>query len=194
MPTDGAHAKFLYTILKQLDLKSIDWNAVAGQLDITNGHAARMRFSRFKAQMEGHQPSPRKRAAPGSSPRTKKIIKTEKGEKGKSNCSEDTQTDEQEMPPLRTFRVKAEPMDAEPSSPPPEVDSKIGIAEGQPGSNGATTPLQHCIAPPSAGMQLQTPQQVAVGSPDGSNSPPTVPLLDATPVGEAVKVEPCWDD
>ncbi|KAL8827351.1 MAG: hypothetical protein Q9191_003243 [Dirinaria sp. TL-2023a] len=60
MPTDGAIAKFLYTILKQLDLKSIDWNEVAGSLDITNGHAARMRFSRFKQQMEGIQPQVRK--------------------------------------------------------------------------------------------------------------------------------------
>ena len=38
----------------------IDWNNVAGQLDITNGHAARMRFSRFKQQMEGIPPAPRK--------------------------------------------------------------------------------------------------------------------------------------
>jgi hypothetical protein len=50
---DGQTARFLYTIIKQLDLKSIDWNLVAGSLDITNGHAARMRYSRFKQHMEG---------------------------------------------------------------------------------------------------------------------------------------------
>ena len=33
---------------------------VADQLDITNGHAARMRFSRFKQHMEGIPPTPRK--------------------------------------------------------------------------------------------------------------------------------------
>ncbi|MCJ1462302.1 hypothetical protein MMC07_000902 [Pseudocyphellaria aurata] len=60
MATDGATPKFLYTILKQLDLKSVDWNEVAENLGITNGHAARMRFSRFKQQMEGVAPSPRK--------------------------------------------------------------------------------------------------------------------------------------
>lgn len=80
MATDGATPKFLYTILKQLDLKSVmsshnlsidsehytdnfgqvDWNDVAGNLGITNGHAARMRFSRFKQQMEGIPPAPRK--------------------------------------------------------------------------------------------------------------------------------------
>ncbi|KAI9763016.1 MAG: hypothetical protein M4579_000079 [Chaenotheca gracillima] len=70
MPSDQAHAKFLYTILKQLDLKSIDWSVVASQLEITNGHAARMRFSRFKQHMEGVTPCPRRRngstAAPSS--------------------------------------------------------------------------------------------------------------------------------
>jgi hypothetical protein len=50
---DGQTAKFLYTIIKQLDLKTIDWNEVASGLEITNGHAARMRYSRFKAQIEG---------------------------------------------------------------------------------------------------------------------------------------------
>lgn len=74
MPTDGPTAKFLYTIIKQLDLKSvppllsisttrlttqIDWNLVASQLEISNGHAARMRFSRFKQQMEGTTSTPR---------------------------------------------------------------------------------------------------------------------------------------
>ncbi|OAP61978.1 hypothetical protein AYL99_04181 [Fonsecaea erecta] len=44
---------FLYTILKQLDLRSINWNEVAGSLGISNGHAARMRYSRMKSQFEG---------------------------------------------------------------------------------------------------------------------------------------------
>ncbi|GAB1211554.1 hypothetical protein ATERTT37_000677 [Aspergillus terreus] len=59
MPTDGPTAKFLYTIIKQLDLKSIDWNLVASQLEISNGHAARMRYSRFRQQMEGITSTPR---------------------------------------------------------------------------------------------------------------------------------------
>lgn len=50
---DGQTARFLYTIIKQLDLKAIDWNLVAASLEITNGHAARMRYSRFKQQIEG---------------------------------------------------------------------------------------------------------------------------------------------
>ncbi|KAL2868729.1 uncharacterized protein BJX67DRAFT_379680 [Aspergillus lucknowensis] len=63
MPTDSPTAKFLYTILKQLDLKGIDWTLVASQLEISNGHAARMRYHRFKNQMEGTTATPRKRAA-----------------------------------------------------------------------------------------------------------------------------------
>src|ERR1700759_4592776 len=50
---DGQTARFLYTILKQLDLKTVDWTIVAEAIGITNGHAARMRYSRFKQQIEG---------------------------------------------------------------------------------------------------------------------------------------------
>lgn len=56
---DGQTARFLYTIIKQLDLKAIDWTLVAGSLEITNGHAARMRYSRFKQHMEGVTTQPR---------------------------------------------------------------------------------------------------------------------------------------
>ncbi|KAL4802774.1 hypothetical protein BDV18DRAFT_163736 [Aspergillus unguis] len=61
MPIDSPGAKFLYTILKQLDLKGIDWSLVASQLDISNGHAARMRYHRFRNQMEGINPQQRKK-------------------------------------------------------------------------------------------------------------------------------------
>lgn len=37
----------------------IDWQTVADEVGITNGHAARMRFSRFKQQMEGNYPTRR---------------------------------------------------------------------------------------------------------------------------------------
>ncbi|KAK2766232.1 hypothetical protein FQN54_007748 [Arachnomyces sp. PD_36] len=82
MPADGQTAKFLYTILKQLDMKSVDWNLVASQLEITNGHAARMRFSRFKQHMEGTTTTPR-------TPRPKKS-KNEKAEAKKRGLEEPT--------------------------------------------------------------------------------------------------------
>ncbi|KAL6231066.1 hypothetical protein BDW75DRAFT_248201 [Aspergillus navahoensis] len=70
MPIDSPTAKFLYTIIKQLDLKGIDWSLVASQLEISNGHAARMRYHRFRNQMEGYQPQQRKRPASKSSSKT----------------------------------------------------------------------------------------------------------------------------
>ena len=76
---DGQTAKFLYTIIKQLDLKTIDWNEVASGLEITNGHAARMRYSRFKAQIEGLPTQTKSRA-----PRPKKDASATA--KGKVKC------------------------------------------------------------------------------------------------------------
>ncbi|EAS30782.1 uncharacterized protein CIMG_06261 [Coccidioides immitis RS] len=81
LPADGQTTKFLYTILKQLDLKSVDWNLVASQLDISNGHAARMRFSRFRQHMEGITSTPR-------TPRAKKP-KTEKAKSKKQQTLDD---------------------------------------------------------------------------------------------------------
>lgn len=51
--------KFFWTVLKHLDTKSIKWDQIASELQISNGHAARMRYSRYKAQMEGRKPVPR---------------------------------------------------------------------------------------------------------------------------------------
>lgn len=51
--TPESQTQFLYLILKQLDLKTVNWQDVADGIGIKNGHAARMRWSRFKAQTEG---------------------------------------------------------------------------------------------------------------------------------------------
>ncbi|GLA71723.1 hypothetical protein AtubIFM55763_002203 [Aspergillus tubingensis] len=57
MSVDEPAVKFLYTIMKQLDLRTIDWALVASQLNISNGHAARMRYSRLKGQLENQGPN-----------------------------------------------------------------------------------------------------------------------------------------
>ncbi|KAF5874267.1 uncharacterized protein Bfra_004274 [Botrytis fragariae] len=71
MTNDGAINRLLYAILSQKCLKDIDWNKVAHDpilsQEITNGHAARMRYSRFKKQMDNATSSPvhaRKTATP----------------------------------------------------------------------------------------------------------------------------------
>ncbi|KAJ5132989.1 hypothetical protein N7448_007147 [Penicillium atrosanguineum] len=63
LDTEGPTPKFLYAIIKQLDIRSVNWNRVASDLEISNGHAARMRYSRFKSQMEpsSAQKPPRKK-------------------------------------------------------------------------------------------------------------------------------------
>lgn len=91
---DGQTAKFLYTIIKQLDLKAIDWNLVAGSLEITNGHAARMRYSRFKQHMEGAVTQPR---APRASKKEGKEGK-EVGKKGKKRGFEEDTDDQKDAP------------------------------------------------------------------------------------------------
>ncbi|KAI9158483.1 hypothetical protein HJFPF1_06478 [Paramyrothecium foliicola] len=63
--SDNAMARFLFAILKQKNLKDIDWNQVAQDpvlmSPITNGHAARMRFSRFRSTILNNEPQKRGR-------------------------------------------------------------------------------------------------------------------------------------
>lgn len=93
---DGQTAKFLYTIIKQLDLKAIDWNLVAGSLEITNGHAARMRYSRFKQHMEGATTQPR---APRAGKKEKEGKEgKEVGKKGKKRGFDEDMDDQKEAP------------------------------------------------------------------------------------------------
>lgn len=91
-------AKFMYYIVKQLDVRSVrlrltllekdklthpqvDWNLVASDMEITNGHAARMRFARFKNQMEGTVPKARAPRDKSRAPKPKRVkTKDEKKE------------------------------------------------------------------------------------------------------------------
>ncbi|KAM3078091.1 hypothetical protein ACMFMG_002607 [Clarireedia jacksonii] len=61
MPNETSVNRLLWAMLSQKSLKDIDWNKVAMDpilsQEITNGHAARMRYSRFKKQMEDATPS-----------------------------------------------------------------------------------------------------------------------------------------
>ncbi|KAK7417151.1 hypothetical protein QQX98_004754 [Neonectria punicea] len=65
--SENAMARFLLAILNQKNLKDIDWNQVAADpvlmQPITNGHAARMRFARFRSSVNGHEPQKRTRTA-----------------------------------------------------------------------------------------------------------------------------------
>ncbi|KAG9240338.1 hypothetical protein BJ878DRAFT_389608, partial [Calycina marina] len=78
MTNDQSMVRLLYAILSQKCLKDIDWNQIARDpvlsLEITNGHAARMRYSRFKKQMEGTAGVTKKQRNPAS-PRKSRVEK-----------------------------------------------------------------------------------------------------------------------
>ena len=113
---DGQTARFLYTILKQLDLKAIDWNLVADSLDITNGHAARMRFSRFKQHMEGIPTQPRaarpkkESGKEGKSGKDKGMKRSlEDGFKGENEKGEDCGDENPKVKEESSISIKVEP-------------------------------------------------------------------------------------
>lgn len=70
----------------------VDWALVADNMDITNGHAARMRYARYKNQVEGVQPRPREPRNPNSSGSSKnsrgRPVKKQKLEQGKKEEDE----------------------------------------------------------------------------------------------------------
>jgi hypothetical protein len=186
---DGQTARFLYTILKQLDLKTIDWNLVANGLDITNGHAARMRFSRFKQHMEGIPTQPR-------TPRPKKDGGKDKNAKGKGlkrrleddikgedMKGEDGVVDEARVKPELGCRIKDEPgMNEEGNGmegPPavrvkrePEAD---GIAS-QP--NG--TPV--CLALPVQSQELVPATNLELAPPTAMTTQAKAPIISPPPI------------
>ncbi|RGP66841.1 hypothetical protein FLONG3_8713 [Fusarium longipes] len=90
--SENAMARFLLAILNQKNLKDIDWNAVASDpvllQPITNGHAARMRFARFRATVNGHEPQ--KRTRPVDKCRVTKSKKTQQPKKDILAKSEST--------------------------------------------------------------------------------------------------------
>ncbi|KAL4943888.1 hypothetical protein BDV06DRAFT_220847 [Aspergillus oleicola] len=72
MPTDSDSSRFFYAIIKQLDLKRVNWKLVASQNGISNAHAARMRFHRFRNEIENIKPRKRKQTASNTQPKKSK--------------------------------------------------------------------------------------------------------------------------
>ncbi|KAI2632438.1 hypothetical protein GGR54DRAFT_35303 [Hypoxylon sp. NC1633] len=82
---DTVMTRFLFAILRQKNLKDIDWGMVADDpilaQPITNGHAARMRYSRFRGAMLGLEPTRRNRTGPPKS----RVSKSKKGSKARKD-------------------------------------------------------------------------------------------------------------
>ncbi|KAL2104692.1 hypothetical protein VUR80DRAFT_9853 [Thermomyces stellatus] len=103
---DNQMTRFLFAILRQKCLKDIDWNEVAKDpilaQPITNGHAARMRYSRFKAAMLGLEPQ--KRAKNGV---TKPKAKPKKEAKPKNE--DPVKSEHRDVKPLAGVKREASP-------------------------------------------------------------------------------------
>lgn len=153
---------------------------MAGQLDITNGHAARMRFSRFKQQMEGIPPAPRK---PRSAvPRNKKP-KPQKAPKSEPKSSDDTPAAVKEEPiPMDGIEptIKPEPVIKEE----PYLEQVGSFLE--PESSAEANSLHQMTLEPSPYLE-----QEAFFRDHGSEYlSPSSPIIKAEP---GVKMEPSWD-
>jgi hypothetical protein len=193
---DGQTARFLYTILKQLDLKAIDWNLVADGLDITNGHAARMRFSRFKQHMEGiptqpRNPRPKKDGGKDKNAKGKGLKRgLEDDVKGEDMKGEDGEADEATVKHEPGFRIKDEPGTIEESheikEPPavrvkrePEADGIANQASSTPGH--LALPIQgHELVPAANLAHAPLAAMMAQGKAPIVSPPPmaTVSLAD----------------
>lgn len=154
---------------------------MAGSLDITNGHAARMRFSRFKQQMEGVQPQVRKPKE--NVPRKRK----EKQQQASPTKSEKCAKIE------GSTNVKIEPVDG--------VNPMYGVEATVKASPVIKPEIKEedCVqpmnllpcAPPEEGNAVQGPQS-NFGPPSLSfaeDLPPVLDLCDATKAELAVKEE-----
>ncbi|KAL1984475.1 hypothetical protein VTN96DRAFT_9074 [Rasamsonia emersonii] len=164
MPADGQTAKFLYTILKQLDLKSVDWNLVASQLDISNGHAARMRFSRFRQHMEGIPTVPRAQRPKKPTKESSKLGKFAKGdlsekENPKKRPAPDFIKEEQREPSLQMSPlVKREPGPDPMLSTLPTAMSPSGLVPAS-GNSLSTAPPYPLLTVAPADLALNNQQQ-----------------------------------
>ncbi|KAF2094004.1 hypothetical protein NA57DRAFT_81007 [Rhizodiscina lignyota] len=61
MISDKEMCDFLYSILTQLEVRNVNWERIASEHGISNAHAARMRWHRFKAGREPGDVKKRKR-------------------------------------------------------------------------------------------------------------------------------------
>ncbi|KAJ9149867.1 hypothetical protein NKR23_g3923 [Pleurostoma richardsiae] len=137
---DNAMTRFLFAILRQKCLKDIDWNKVAHDpvlaQEITNGHAARMRYSRFRSAMLGLEPQRRNRTNPNKSKVTKnkKEAKAKKEEPVKSEavCEEASVRHpvKHELSPRIKHETSQLPVPVEPQSGPALI-SPVIIADQQ---------------------------------------------------------------
>ncbi|KAI4869038.1 hypothetical protein F4820DRAFT_60128 [Hypoxylon rubiginosum] len=181
---DNSMARFLFAILQQKNLKDIDWNRVAHDpvltQQITNGHAARMRYSRFRSSILNLEPTRRNRT---SQPRSR-VTKSKKEAKGKKD---------------EIVKSESVPPSSMSPEPPLAQDSREGTAtiikqESSPYSfdyrltprltPGPTSAMSH--TPGLIQPRLLTPCS------DGDGYSPS-PSLTSSPVGDLINPQSSFD-
>lgn len=102
---------FLILIHNQIDWNQVAHNPILTQ-EITNGHAARMRYSRFRQNLLGHQPQRRNR-----NPNKSKVAKLKKDAKPKKEkddaidtCQQDAKNESHQIKPDPIFKTEAQPL------------------------------------------------------------------------------------
>ncbi|KAK4120801.1 hypothetical protein N657DRAFT_683288 [Parathielavia appendiculata] len=140
---DNVMARFLFAILQQKCLKDIDWNKVAHDpilaQPITNGHAARMRYSRFKAAMLGTEPQRRNRTNPSNS--KSRVSKNKKGDSPMPKKEEEEKSSGSGIGNIKTEKptgttsttIKSERSDAQQPQPPASMTGPATTMKTEPG-------------------------------------------------------------
>lgn len=166
---------------------------MADQLDITNGHAARMRYSRFKQQMEGVPSAPRK--ARSTVPRQRKA-KTDKSDKDKNQTEAHQGTvfkveKEEDMGAMSGVEPTAKEEDF--VKPEPVIKAELGGEEDgtwSPDGSAEAGAMQQMFLEPAALVDHNYLQPYSPVEETRQKSPDFV-AVKPEPV---VKVEPLWED
>ncbi|KAI1485007.1 hypothetical protein F5X96DRAFT_675056 [Biscogniauxia mediterranea] len=172
---DNAMTRFLFAILRQKNLKDIDWNKVAHDpilaQEITNGHAARMRYSRFRSAMLGLEPTRRNRTGPPKS----RVTKSKKDPKGKKD--ENVKSEPVARSPTPPQPIESPAPKIKQENPQYPFNSRLtpGLTPG-PMSTSPTLPNTPVIQPrlltPCSDTDVFAPTPAMVSSPsDMFNSP-----------------------
>ncbi|KAI5864205.1 hypothetical protein GGS23DRAFT_487498 [Durotheca rogersii] len=187
---DNAMTRFLFAILRQKNLKDIDWNTVAHDpilaQEITNGHAARMRYSRFRSAMLGLEPTRRNRTGPPKS-RVSKSKKDPKGKKDEAIKSELAPQRPPTPPPLpesvlRKIKQETPQLSLEPRLTPARTPAPASLASlpNTPGLMSAAAEMPSRFLTPCSDLDLFAPAGALPPSPgsDLAGAPPPPPAFD----------------
>ncbi|KAL2265562.1 hypothetical protein VTJ83DRAFT_6662 [Remersonia thermophila] len=184
---DYVMSRFLFAILEQKCLKDIDWNKVARNpilaQPITNGHAARMRFSRFKSSVLGLEPqrrrvSKKKKDEPIKKP--KKEDEERASGSGIGNIKLEPKSEATALATTKSEQATISPVPSHPLQPPapmgiPDlVKTEAENAARHSEARFVRQPSVLCITSPSIKKET-LPKHAAVSAISASAGPSTTP-------------------